>query len=341
MDNRPRNGHRWIKDLSGEEAVEGTYLVKEKRTGTSRRGESYLMLTLADRTGEVEARVWEKAEALSPLFNRGDVIRIQGQTAVFKGQVQITISSLIKALPEEDPSIFVESSPFSVAEMMASLREALKNMSHGQLRSLIDRFMGDGEFMGRFKKAPAAKNFHHCYLGGLLEHTLAVCRLALAVSGQYKDIDGNLLLAGAFLHDIGKVRELSWGLEIDYTDEGRLVGHVVLGAAMFDEKVKEIKGFPPELAVKLKHMILSHHGEYLFGSPKRPKFPEAFALHFIDDLDAKLNALDRIAERDREEGPWTQYNRLLERYILKGEIRIPTQEGAEGERTAPRQAELF
>jgi 3'-5' exoribonuclease len=334
-------GHVWIRDLGADASVEGMYLVNEKRAGVSRKGETYLMLTLADKSGEIEARVWEKADAFSERFKIGDVIRIKGQVTSFKGQVQVVISELNAAEGPLDSAIFLETSPFAVPEMVSGLRETLRDMEAPHIRAVIDRFMGDTEFMSRFKRAPAAKNFHHCYLGGLLEHTLAVCRLASDVCIRYVNLDRDLLLAGAFLHDIGKVKELSCDLQIDYTDEGRLVGHLVLGASMLDEKIKEIKGFPVELAIRLRHLILSHHGEYLFGSPKKPKFAEAFALHFIDDLDAKINALGRILERDREEGSWTKYNRLLERYLLKGDIRTPEARVERKEDPGLRQAALF
>jgi 3'-5' exoribonuclease len=204
--------------------------------------------------------------------------------------------------------------------MMTALHHLLKEVKDEHLSSLIDLFFKDQEFVARFKRAPAAKNFHHNYLGGLLEHTLSVCRMAKQVATHYPELNGELLVTAAFLHDIGKMRELKADLQIQYSDEGRLVGHVVLGTAMVDEKFHELKDFPQGLAVRLRHLILSHHGEYAFGSPKRPKFLEAFALHLIDDLDAKLNGLARFMDRDQQMGTWTDYHRLFERYFLKGRI---------------------
>ncbi|NCP08842.1 HD domain-containing protein [bacterium] len=333
--------HLWLKDLGADASVEGVYLVKDKRSGVSRKGDPYLMLVLSDKSGEIEARVWEKADSLSARFKTGDMIRLQGQVTSFKGQNQVVISDLTVAEGTVDPAIFLEASPFAVSDMIAGLREILRDMEETHTRAVIDRFMGDTEFMSRFKRAPAAKNFHHCYLGGLLEHTLAVCRLASDVCARYPSLNRDILLAGAFLHDIGKVKELSCDLQIDYTDEGRLIGHLALGASMLDEKIREIKGFPAELAIRLRHLILSHHGEYLFGSPKKPKFAEAFALHFVDDLDAKLNALGRILERDREDGSWTRYNRLLERYLLKGDIKAGEERMERKEDHPLRQGALF
>jgi 3'-5' exoribonuclease len=180
--------------------------------------------------------------------------------------------------------------------------------------------LSDQQFSFLLRKAPAAKRFHHSYLGGLLEHTLSVCQMARQVAEHYPQLDRDLLLTAAFLHDIGKMRELKFDLKIDYTDEGRLIGHVVLSTIMVDERLREIKNFPQELAIRLKHLILSHHGNYEFGSPKRPKFLEAFALHLIDDLDAKINGLGRFMERDRKEGVWTDFNQMFERYFLKAKI---------------------
>jgi len=196
----------------------------------------------------------------------------------------------------------------------------IKKIRDPNLRTLSERFFADHNFVEQFKKAPAAKNFHHNFIGGLLEHTLSVCKLAGQVSAHYPDLDEDLLMAGAFLHDIGKIKEFKYTTWIDYTDEGRLLGHLVLGVAMIDEKLAAMKKFPEETALLLKHLILSHHGEYDFGSPKRPKFLEAFALHTVDDLDAKMNGIGRYMEKDMKEGAWTEFNRMFERYLLKGRI---------------------
>jgi 3'-5' exoribonuclease len=315
-----KESHLWVKNISENDSVNGCYLVKEKKSGTTRRGDLFLTITLADRTGEMEAKVWERAGELSPLFQEGDIIEVDGNAVSYRGRIQITISGLTLANEKSDPEIFFEASPLDASEMIVSLRELLKGIKDVHLKGLLDRFLNDQEFVSVFKKAPAAKNFHHSYVGGLLEHTLSVCRMAEKVAAHYPILDSDLLLTSAFLHDIGKIKELEFDRRIDYTDQGRLLGHVVLGAGMLDEKLRELRGFPLDLAVRLKHLILSHHGQYEFGSPKRPKFLEAFALHLIDDLDAKMNGLARYMEKDRQEGIWTDFNRLFERYFLKGEV---------------------
>jgi 3'-5' exoribonuclease len=333
--------HQWVKDIAENDAVTGCYLVKEKKLGTTRRGDPFLTLTLADRTGEIEAKVWDGVNELSSLFQEGDIIEVGGNAGSYRGNIQVTISSLQVVNENADPEIFFEASPIDASEMMASLREVLREIEDAHLKELVNRFLNDRQFVSLFKKTPAAKNFHHSYLGGLLEHTLSVCRMAVKVADHYPLLDRDLLVTAAFLHDIVKMKELLFDRRIDYTDEGRLLGHVMLGAAMLDEKLRELKEFPRHLAVRLKHMILSHHGQYEFGSPKRPKFLEAFALNLIDDLDAKINGLALFMEKDRQEGSWTDFNRLFERYFLKGEILSVKEKSDEEDMEDVKQGSLF
>jgi len=339
-DNHPLP-HLWIESIQEEDRVSGCYLVREKRVAKTRNGRPFLNLTLVDRTGEISAKVWDRAEALGSRFNEGDVIQIEGQAGSYRDQIQLTVSDLIPSEAPPDPGIFLESSPEDPAKMVRSLRECLRQIEDRHLKGLVDSFLSDRVFMARFKTAPAAKNFHHSYLGGLLEHTLSVCRMAIQVAEHYPELNRDLLLSAAFLHDIGKIRELTYDFLIDYTDEGRLVGHLVLGTAMLDEKLTSLKDFPRKWAVRLKHLILSHHGQYDFGSPKVPKFLEAFALHLIDDLDAKMNGLGRFMERDRHEGAWTDFNRMFGRYFLKGEIAPAESSVDEHPATHARQRTLF
>ena len=334
--------HLWIKDLKEEERVQGLYMVKVKRVGTTKKGTPFLSLTLGDRTGEVEAKVWERADTLSPLFREGDVIHVEGRASSYRNQIQVTLSNL--KVPEDrggDPDLFIESSTRDVKDMMQALRKILKGIENHFIKSLIDKFLSDRVFIASFQRAPAAKNFHHSYLGGLLEHTLSVCQMGRYVVEHYPELDKDMLMAGAFLHDIGKIKELHCDRQIDYTDEGRLIGHVVLGVTLVDEKLEDLKDFPEELALRLKHLILSHHGQFEFGSPKRPKFLEAYALHLIDDLDAKMNGLGRFMERDRKEGDWTDFNRLFDRYFLKGKIPEVEQKGEPDLPEDDRQKVLF
>ncbi|MBW1862391.1 MAG: CRISPR-associated endonuclease Cas3'' [Deltaproteobacteria bacterium] len=314
--------HPWINEIKEDDPVRGLYLAKVKRMGLTRKGDPFLSITLADRTGVIEARVWERAEELSSLFSEGDILDVEGYACSYRDQIQFILSSLKASKDGADPTLFLETTTRDVTEMMSSLRAILKETKDSYLKALVDSFLSDQHFTSLFKNAPAAKNFHHSYIGGLLEHTLSVCQMTKAVAEHYPELDSELLLTAAFLHDIGKVRELKFDYHIDYTDEGRLLGHITLGVAMVDEKLAGVKNFPQELALRLKHLILSHHGQYEFGSPKRPKFLEAFALHLIDDMDAKMNGLGRFMVKDRHKGAWTEFNRLFERYFLKGKISI-------------------
>ncbi len=333
--------HVWVEKIEAESRVSGCYLVKKKKLSTTRNGNPFLSLTLADKTGELPAKVWNKAEALSALFREGEVIEIAGQTATYQGQVQLTVSQLRPSSETPDPGIFVETSPFDTPEMMRSLRTILNQVKDIHLKALMDGFWKDQKFMDLFKHAPAAKNFHHSYLGGLLEHTLSVCRLAAQASDHYPSLNKDLLVTGAFLHDMGKTQEFSWDMSINYTDEGRLVGHLVLGVTLVDEKLRSLQDFPKELAVRLRHLILSHHGQYDFGSPKEPKFLEAFALHLLDDLDAKINGLNRFMQRDRQEGAWTDFNRMFRKYFLKSAIPAALETVEKIETNDNRQGTLF
>ncbi len=335
---RPR---LWIKDMTPDDRVGDCYLVTQKRLAKTKNGKPFLSLTLADKTGEVEAKVWDEAETLSGRFREGDIVEVEGLLGSFRNQLQMTVSGLRAKKDPADMTLFIEAAPEDPGRMLRFIRQILNGIEDVHLKGLIDRFLGDRAFITRFQEAPAAKNFHHSYRGGLLEHTLMVCRLAVEVAAYYPNLDKDLLLAGAFLHDVGKIRELAFRPQIDYTDEGRLLGHLVLGAGMVDEKLKEMKEFPGDRAVKLKHLILSHHGQYDFGSPKVPKFLEAFALHLIDDLDAKMNGLARFMERDPKEGAWTEFNRLFGRYFLKGALAAAEDSSKAAEEPRDPQGRLF
>jgi len=316
--------HIWIKDIKENVKLEGDYLVKSKTVAKTKQGNPFLTLTLADRTGTVEARVWDRVEEMSAQFKEGDIVTITGQASTYRNQIQIQIYELKHNKSFVDPAIFQESTSKDIKQMLSELKKLAHRIKNRHLRALVESFMADHQFISEFKKAPAAKIFHHSYLGGLLEHTLSVSLMAVLVTEHYTDLDADLLLAGAILHDIGKIDELTFELNIEYSDKGRLLGHIVLGVLMVEEKLKTIKDFPPELAIRLKHLILSHHGEFDFGSPKRPKFLEAFALHLIDDLDAKINGLGRLLKNDRQEGSWTGFNNLFQRYLFKGDSSAQT-----------------
>jgi 3'-5' exoribonuclease len=310
----------WVKDIEVDDRISGVYVAKMKRLATTKKGDPFLSLTLSDRTGDIEARVWDRAEAFSSTFVEGDILDVEGHASSFRDQVQVTLSDLRVSEKGGDPTLFLETTSRDVNEMITALMKMAREIRNPHFKKLIERFLADRGFVAQFKKAPAAKGFHHSYIGGLLEHTLSVCEMIGSVAEHYSELDRDLLWTGGFLHDIGKTRELKFDVTIDYTDEGRLLGHLALGVTMVDEVLSGMKDFPQDLSMLLKHLILSHHGEYEFGSPKRPKFLEAFALHLIDDLDAKINGLGRFMENDQQGGGWTDFNRLFDRYFYKGEI---------------------
>jgi 3'-5' exoribonuclease len=325
-----------IKDLKANSAVEGQYLASKKDVAMSKAGKPYLVSRLMDNTGEVEARGWENAELLATKFDLDDVVRVKGSVAEYQGALQINVSA-IERVKDGSYSLrdFLPSSKRDPDEMMAELDGVIASMRDADLRTLFERLFKPGsDTRELFKTAPAAKGMHHAYLGGLAEHVLSVCKMAELAASHYRQLDRDMLIAGVFLHDIGKIYELSYKRSFDYTDHGRLVGHITIGVGIVDEAIRSIKGFPESKAVLLRHMILSHHGLLEYGSPKRPKTPEAFVLSALDDLDAKLEALQRLISGDKSSANWTQYSKQLERYIFKGFADAAPQD-AEPEKPAP------
>lgn len=309
----------FIEEIKENDKIESVFLVKEKNLAMSRNGKPYLNLKLGDKTGEVDARVWENAKHFSSLFERNDFITVQSRAARYKNDVQLVLFSLEKCSKDE---IFVDDflprTDRNIERMFGELVEICKQIKNIYLRELLDLFFEDEEFTRLFKIAPAAKGLHHVYIGGLLEHSLSISKLVLEVVKNYEGINADLLLAGGILHDIGKVHELSHEGSFDYTDEGRLLGHITIGVEMIEDKIVEVPNFPGRLAMLLKHLILSHHGHYEFGSPKRPKTVEAIILYYLDDMDSKIAGFQQFIEKEKNTGSkWTAYHRLFERYIYK------------------------
>jgi len=264
--------------------------------------------------------VWEKALELAETFDEGDVIKVLGEVEEYLGRLQVIVRKLRPAKEDEyELEDFLPHTERDIEEMLTTVRETIASVENPYLRALLDKFFTDEEFVAAFSRAPAARRIHHAYLGGLLEHTVEVIALCQTVIALYPQIHRDLLLTGALLHDVGKTRELTFERDIDYSDEGRLLGHVVLSERMITERVAEIPDFPPELALRLRHLILSHHGRYEWGSPRRPKTLEACALHYIENLDAQVNRFARIiATRRDKTKPWTEYDTLLRRYLYAG-----------------------
>ncbi len=308
----------YVAEIRENDLVEGAFLVTEKMSLTSKAGNRYLRLRLSDRTGEIEGRIWEEVEERERLFQRGDLVAIKAEAVNYQGRLQLNIFELRPCSEAEvDMGDFIPPARRPPGEMLEELRELAQRVEDRFLRTLVFSFLRDEAFLRDFTKVPASKRLHHARHGGLLEHTLSVAKLAERLRGHYPRVNWDLLLAGAILHDVGKVRELSHGLHFDYTSSGRLLGHVVMGVEMVSERIAAIEGFPEELAMLVKHLILSHHGRYEWGSPKRPKTVEAELLHHLDDLDAKVEGI--MDALGRGEGTWTDYHRAFERAFYRGE----------------------
>jgi 3'-5' exoribonuclease len=240
----------------------------------------------------------------------------------YQSELQLNISDLERIDPKKvNPSLYLPTGPKDPQDLWLELTDLAAQVKNSYLKRLLQSFLTDADFVKKMKQAPAAKIMHHAYLGGLLEHTVSVTRLLGRICEHYPRLDRDLLVTGAILHDIGKLEEFSYQLQLDYTDAGRLLGHVVLGVQLVQEKINKIKGFPSDLSLALQHLIISHHGEYDFGSPKRPKILEAFALHYADDLDAKMNHVSGLLAADQNsDSRWTPYQQVYGRYLFKGSI---------------------
>ena len=310
----------YVKDIKAGEKVRSSFLVMEKNLAYSQKGAPYLSVKLRDRTGDIEGRVWDNVAALDPLFRKGDIVSLQGRAVSYRDAVQLAVLD-IRKMDETgiDPWDYFPSTKGDVEAMFAAVEGFAATVENPWLRRLLEGFLRDEELAARLKRAPAAKGFHHAYLGGLLEHTLSMVRILDFLAGHYPAANRDMLIAGGILHDIGKIDEFTYERAIDYSTPGRLVGHILLGVEMLDRKIAAIEGFPADLALELKHIVLAHHGELDFGSPKRPKTVEALIVHYIDDLDAKVMAFQEfIGNSGAEDSEWTLYHRFFERFLYKG-----------------------
>jgi 3'-5' exoribonuclease len=319
-----------VSDLKDGQAVESLFLVCEKEVRIAARGNtSWLQLELGDRTGSISAKMWENFESLLSTFESGDVVRIRGRAKVYNGRLELTLDQ-ITPVPENsyDLADFLPHTKYDIEALYASLLSAVASVRNPWLRQLLGNVVEDPGIALRLKRAPAAMTMHHAFIGGLLEHIVSLIGLSTAIAAHYPELDPELLLAGVLLHDIGKVDELRYAREIDYTTEGRLLGHIMLGVGMVRDKIKAIPGFPPALAVMVEHLILSHHGTHEFGSPSLPQTREAVALHYIDDLDSKMAAMRATLEAPCAPDGWSQRNPSLRRALLRSEKYLEDRAGA-------------
>jgi len=307
----------FIKDLKEKTSITGIFLVRDKNQGMKKSGSPYIGLTLSDRTGEVKARIWDDADKWGSLFSEGDIIKVSAWAITYQGTLQLNVTSVERCAEDAiDVSEFLPAARIDREAAFQELLSFIDRIAAAPVQELLRSVFDDAGIASRFKTVPAAKTLHHASVGGLLEHTLQVVKLAWDVSAHYPHVNRDLLLAGAMLHDIGKIYELSCRGSFDYTDQGRLIGHITIGVEILDEKIKLIAGFPEELAIILKHLILSHHGEYIFASPRRPKTLEALLLNYLDDLDSKMEGVRQFIQKEKKpDTKWTGYNKLFDRYI--------------------------
>ena len=316
---------RYVSELAHQESINQVFVANDKQLRSNRNGNLYLQLDLSDRSGSIPARMWNAAESLYKSFDNGDYVRVEGAAQLYQGAMQIIVSKLHKIDPSEvEESDFVPLPAVEVDKLMLRVGEILRGMDDIELKTLAECFLMDEALMAKFAMAPAGTKNHHAYHGGLLEHVVNLMEVVLRVAPCYPQINRDLLLMGAFLHDFGKIEELSYERGLSYSDEGQLIGHLVIAIGMLDAKAAEaekLSGEPisQETVLRLKHMIVSHHGEYAFGSPKLPMTLEAVALCQLDNLDAKVNTFANLMKEDPNvDSPWTTYNPNLERKLFKG-----------------------
>jgi 3'-5' exoribonuclease len=308
-----------VSQLEPNQLVLGVFLVQQKDVRQKKTGEPYLSLILSDRTGELDAKMWDNAQEAIGLFERDSFIRVKGMLQTFQNRLQLTIHRLQPVAETEiDISDYLPASKRDRDEMFAELRSWIAAMSNPYLKALLETIFADPAVALAYRTAPAAKSVHHAWIGGLLEHVHSLCKLARFTASHYPDVDFDLLLTGVVLHDVGKIAELTYARSFGYSTAGQLIGHIGLGARMVEDAIRTVPGFPPALRDLVVHMILSHHGALEFGSPKLPMFLEAMLLHQLDNLDSKMECMRAHAEKDRQTtGVWTGYNSPLERSVLK------------------------
>ncbi len=310
----------YIRDAAQQEnkVVTTSFVVSNKQIKSKKSGEPYLDLTLMDRTGTMQAKMWDNVEECLYSFEQDDTVKIKGLINKYNQRWQLTIHKIRKMDEAEiDFCDYLPKTSKDIDELWRALGEFVSSIAEPHLRRLLELFMADPEIARAYRNAPAAKTMHHAFIGGLLDHVVSLFRSCDLVARNYPFINRDLLLTGAFLHDIGKIRELSYARSFSYTTEGQLLGHMIIELELLHAKLAQVPDFPAPLKVLVEHLIISHHGQYEFGSPKLPMFPEALMLHYLDDLDSKMEAMRAQFERDAGlDSPWTGYNSALARPLL-------------------------
>jgi len=316
---------RFISELTDATQVDEVFRASGKQLRPNRNGNLYLQVQLSDRTGSITAMLWNANDRIYRSFQNGDFVHIDGTAQLYNGNIQVIATQIerVEAVTVDEAD-FLHTGSCDLGKLMGRLKEIVQGIKNIHLRNLVECFLVDEEFMERFTQTPAGIKIHHAYRGGLLEHVVTLMELAQFVGQHYVDLDAELLTVGAFIHDIGKTIELSDGPDMEYTDEGQLIGHVTIGVNMLDDKVRETdmmaeEPIPQDLVLQLKHMIVSHHGTYEYGSPKLPMTLEAIALHYLDSLDSKVQSFAQTIRDDpNSDNQWTSYQVNLGRKLFKG-----------------------
>lgn len=310
----------YIRDCSTQEnkVITSQFVVVSKQIKAKKNGEPYLALSLGDRSGAIDAKMWDNVEEFLNAFEQDDFVKVKGLINKYNNRWQLTIHKIRRMGDTEvDFSDYLPKTTKDIDQLWAKVGEFVESMQQPQLKQLLQLFMADEDIARAYKDAPAAKTLHHAFIGGLLDHVVSLFASCDLIVRNYPMVNRDLLFTGVFLHDIGKIHELTYARSFGYSTEGQLLGHMIIELEMLHKKIAMIEGFPPELKILIEHLIISHHGEYEFGSPKLPMFPEALMLHYMDDLDSKMEAMRAQFEREAEtESAWTSYNSSLARPLL-------------------------
>jgi 3'-5' exoribonuclease len=317
--------HKFINQIEPGEVVDGIYMVKEPILRSTTRGDLYIAMFLGDRTGQLNGRMWQATEAIYKALPKPGLIHIQGRSELYQNNLQIVVNGVsVVDASKIDLEDFLARTDKDTDQMFEEVKKIVGKITNPQLKALVGEFLADAELMEKFRNAPAAVKIHHDYLGGLLEHTHNMLRVAMAILPLYPQVQADLVLAGIFLHDMGKTEELSYEMAFSYTDSGQLIGHIAQTLLMVNKKADALKakGAPVDKQIldALGHIILSHHGEYEFGSPKLPATSEAFMVYYIDDLDAKVSQVTTAIENEPGESDWTAWKSALQTRLYRKRI---------------------
>ena len=313
---------KFIKDFQENMPVSAFFVVFSKSFRKTKTDKEYLDLTLMDKSGTINAKIWDNVDSITPKFEKGDPVAVKAFITSFNNELQLKIDSIRKVIPEQDRDYgfnyedLIPSTKKDIQQMWADIQDGISSIKNSHLRQLVQSIYS--EYEEALKTHPASMILHHAFRGGLLEHTHSMLNIAEGICRNYSELDCDLIVSGVLLHDIGKLKELEPGLATNYTDSGNFIGHIVIGRDILLNAISKIDGFPELLKLKMEHIILSHQGKLEWQSPKEPMFPEALIVYFIDEIDTRINQMTREIESDKTEGDWTNKNNYFHRPLYKG-----------------------